>query len=75
MSRLSLSFLGSPIIMLNGNPIKFGRQKSLALLAYLAVTGEIHRRDNLANLLWPESTQSKAKASLRMALADLKKNF
>jgi predicted ATPase/DNA-binding SARP family transcriptional activator len=45
----------------------------VALLAYLAITGESHSRDTLATLLWPEQDQSRARAGLRAALATLKK--
>ncbi len=48
------------------------RRKAVALLAYLAVTGQVHSRDALATLLWPESDQSAGRAGLRRALASLK---
>lgn len=75
MSSLSLSFLGPPQIVLNGEPVTIRRSKALALLIYLAVSGEPQRRDVLATLLWPERTQSAARSSLRRELARLKKFF
>ena len=39
---------------------------SLALLIYLAVNGDVQRRDTLATLFWPDTDQSRARASLRM---------
>ena len=67
---LSLFLLGPPRVEIDGEVIAFPRQKSLALLAYLAVTGEQQRRDSLAALLWPESAD--ARGSLRRELSSLK---
>jgi DNA-binding SARP family transcriptional activator len=72
MSRLALYLLGPPRIERDGKPVTIRRRKAVALLAYLAVTGECHTRDALATLCWPESDQSRARASLRAALASLK---
>ena len=72
MSRLALSLLGPPRIERDGVPVRVSRHKAVALLAYLAVTGQIHRRDALSTLLWPEQDQSRARAGLRRALAALK---
>ena len=75
MSRLALFLLGSPRIELDEVPVRIERRKSVALLAYLAMTGEGHSRDTLATLLWPELDQSRARAGLRYALATLKKSL
>ena len=69
---LTLRFLGPPEVEANGETIEVGRLKALALLIYLAVTGEGHHRNMLATLLWPESTQARARASLRRDLSILK---
>ncbi len=71
MSRLSVRLLGSPEIELEGKPIVVDTRKAIALLAYLAVTRQQHRRDSLAALFWPESEQSRARASLRRTLSSL----
>ncbi len=67
---LSLFLLGPPRVEIDGEVIAFPRQKSLALLIHLAVTGEQQRRDTLAALLWPESAD--ARGSLRRELSSLK---
>lgn len=67
---LSLFLLGPPRVEIDGEAIAFPRQKSLALLVHLAVTGEQQRRDTLAALLWPESAD--ARGSLRRELSSLK---
>jgi DNA-binding SARP family transcriptional activator len=71
MSRLSLYLLGPPRLELDGEPLNIGRRKAVALVAYLTVTGQSHRRDTLATLLWPESDQSRARAALRRTLSTL----
>ena len=73
MSRLALFLLGSPRIERDGAPLRVDRRKSVALIAYLAMTGETHSRDTLATLLWPEHDQNRARAGLRAALSTLKK--
>lgn len=48
------------------------RRKDLALLIYLVVTSQLHSRDTLANLLWPDVSQSVARSNLRKSLSRLK---
>ncbi len=74
MAALSLSFLGPFLVQLGNQPLtQFESDKVRALLAYLAVeSGKPHRRSALAGLLWPDSTESAARASLRNALANLR---
>lgn len=73
MSNLSLFLLGSPQIERDGVLISTTNNKAMALLIYLAVMGEPQRRDTLATLLWPESSQRIARSSLRRDLSVLKK--
>jgi DNA-binding SARP family transcriptional activator len=47
----------------------------VALLAYLAVEEDIHRRDSLAALIWPEYDQSSARADLRRTLSLLNRKL
>jgi len=72
MSGFRLLVLGPPHVERDGAPIDVGRRKTLALLVYLAVTGQPHRREELAALLWPEHDESRASAYLRRALWSLK---
>ena len=50
------------------------RPKLLGLLAYLAASaaGRFHRRDTLVGLLWPESTDERARNALRQAVYQLR---
>ena len=73
MSRLALSLLGSPRIERDDAAIELRTHKTVALLAYLAMTGIRHSRDALATLFWPESSQSHARGALRYTLAILKR--
>ena len=75
MATLTLAFLGPPRVERGGAPLEVDTRKAIALLAYLAVTGQAHRRDALAALLWPEYDQSHARASLRRTLSVLKRGL
>ena len=46
--------------------------KTLGLIAYLALEPGPHRRDELTALLWGDSPEEKARASLRQALTHLR---
>jgi DNA-binding SARP family transcriptional activator/predicted ATPase len=71
-SPLALYLLGPPRVERDGVPVKLDRRKAVALVAYLAVTGQTHRRDSLVNLLWPESDSSRGRAALRRTLYTLR---
>jgi DNA-binding SARP family transcriptional activator len=72
MAGLKLWLLGAPRLERDGVPLKVGRRKAMALLAYLALTGSAHRREALAALLWPDYGEVEAHAYLRQALWALK---
>jgi tetratricopeptide (TPR) repeat protein len=71
MSGLSFFLLGSPRVELDDAPVEIRRRRALALLCYLAVSGQAHSRDALATLFYPEQPQSRARAYLRRDLAIL----
>lgn len=68
MCRLQLFLFGPPIIKQDGELVDLRLRKALALLSYLAITRGEYSRDELATLLWPESSQSSARANLRRTL-------
>ncbi len=72
MSLLKLYFLGPPRLELNGKLVEPDTRKAIALVAYLALTGERYDRDALAALLWPELDGSRARAALWRTLSALK---
>ncbi len=69
MKSLRLRLFGAPEVWLGDEALRFDTRKAVALLSYLAVTARPHRRDSLAALLWPESDQARARASLRRTLS------
>ncbi len=75
MSSLDLLLLGSPRIERQGVEIALDRHKSLALLAYVAISERRQSRDELAALLWPDSNQSAARGLLRRTLAALQRQI
>jgi DNA-binding SARP family transcriptional activator/tetratricopeptide (TPR) repeat protein len=66
--------LGHPALFApNGDIIPFRTRKHLALLAYLAVdNSRTHRRDRLAEFLWPRAGIAEARHSLATALSILR---
>ena len=71
MPSLKLFLLGPPRLERDGKPLEIDTRKTIALMAYLAVTSESHSRDALATLLWPESEPRQARAMLRRNLSVL----
>ena len=74
MKELVISLFGNLQVLLEGQPItSFQYDKVRALLALLVAEAERpYRRDELAGLLWPDSPEESARASLRQALARLR---
>lgn len=72
MNNSPVRLLGAPQVELAGHPLALNHLKALALLFYLAVTGQPHTRDHLATLLWSESPTSGARHSLRSSLYRLR---
>ncbi len=72
--QLQLNLLGTPEIKRDGMPVTgFVHRKSVALLCYLAVTGQPHSRALLAGLFWGDATEANARAGLRKTLAELRR--
>ncbi|MFQ5406947.1 MAG: BTAD domain-containing putative transcriptional regulator [Anaerolineales bacterium] len=71
MDEPALYSFGTPKLEIDGVAAKLERRKALALLVYLAATGQTHSRDALAIMLWPESDRGRARASLRRLLWEL----
>lgn len=66
---LELELLGPPVLTVDGRPIVVDTRKAIALLAYLAVSGQAHRREALAALLWPDADTARAAGALRRTLS------
>ena len=74
MARLAISLLGAFGASFDGAPLtSFESSKVRALLAYLAVeAGIAHSRSVLADLLWPQQGEERARRSLSQALYNLR---
>ena len=74
MTRRALRVLGSFQATLDGQAVTaFESDKARALLVYLVVeSGRPHSREKLAGLLWPDSTEARARASLSEAISNLR---
>ena len=66
-----LRCIGYPVLYSQaGEPIRFRTKKHLGLLVYLAIESRhTHRRDRLAELLWPRVPLAEARHSLATALS------
>ncbi|MCA9971339.1 MAG: NACHT domain-containing protein, partial [Anaerolineales bacterium] len=71
--KLTITLLGAPHVAVNGRALHFASVKATALLAFLATSGRLHDRAELAALLWPESDTKRARGALRYTLSLLKK--
>ena len=69
----TLYLFGWPRLQREGQPVAVETRKALALMAYLATSGERHSRDKLAALFWPGYDQSRARANLRRVVWSVNK--
>ena len=71
---LEITLLGEIVILLDGEPgTRIRGQKEIALLAYLAHTGQSYSREALGDLLWEARSTKQSLSNLRTALARLRK--
>ena len=68
-----LSLLGAPVVERAGETMVFDTRKATAVLAYLAATGRVHRRETLAALGWPDTDRERAAAALRRTLSTIRR--
>ncbi len=69
---LHVELIGPPVVTVDGEPLIVDTRKATALLAYLAAGERQRRRDHLAAMLWPDSSEERARAALRRTLAALR---
>lgn len=74
MPQAKLFLFGNPRLERNGEVVNIRRRKSVALLAYLALSAQSHSREALAALIWPEYDQSSARGNLRRELSRLRQD-
>ena len=75
-STLTITTLGTVAVAFDDVPCSdFGTQKALALLIYLACSGQPATREALAGMFWADVPESNARASLSVALSQLRKQL
>ena len=73
MVELSLAFLGSFSVVYDQRPLTQFRTRAVqALLIYLVCQPEIHARETLMTLLWPELPTKSTQGNLRHTLYHLR---
>lgn len=73
MAHLSLTFLGTFQVVLDGEPIHLRSNNVQGLLAYLALQPQrTIPRETIATLFWPDSPESSAKKNLRQLIYQLR---
>jgi predicted ATPase/DNA-binding SARP family transcriptional activator len=70
--RLALYLLGPPRFEKNDVACDLKRRKVVALIAYLAVSGQAHGRESLTELLFPDQDRERALADFRNTLSILR---
>ncbi len=71
---LQVRLLGQFDVQLNGETVAIPSRPAQSLLAYLMLNaGTAQRRERLAGLLWPDSSESNARGNLRHALWRVRK--
>ena len=71
---LDVTLLGETAFRLDDQPIsRFSTRAEMALLAYLAHSGQAHNRETLADLLWEADSTKRALSNLRTVLTRLRK--
>lgn len=75
-TRLSVAVLGPFRVAYAGREVRIRSRKAQALLAYLLLgDAGVETRDRLVGLLWSESGEDKARASLRQVLHELRETL
>jgi DNA-binding SARP family transcriptional activator/tetratricopeptide (TPR) repeat protein len=73
---LETRLLGQFSIRLDGDSVELASRPAQSLFAYLILQpGKQHRRERLAGLLWPDSTESSARNNLRQALYKIRRSL
>jgi DNA-binding SARP family transcriptional activator/TolB-like protein len=75
-SRLAISLFGGMVLHYGGRRVAVQSRKAEAMLGYLALAAnQGETRERLVGLLWSETEDSKARASLRQVLKTLRSLF
>lgn len=73
---IKIYLLGSVHLERGKETLEFARQKTLLLLAYLALHPQEHPRERIASIFWKDATTDEAaRLSLRVTINDLRKTL
>ncbi|MGW8143519.1 MAG: AAA family ATPase, partial [Anaerolineales bacterium] len=72
MAELEIKLLGSPEICWNQQLVNINRRIPRTILFYLASSGNLVGREKLLTLFWEDTTSTKARRNLRVALSRLR---
>ena len=73
---LRIYLLGQFKLRMPTSTIELASRPAQSILAYLVLNAGItHRREKLANLVWPEANESNARSYLRQALWRIRKSL
>jgi DNA-binding SARP family transcriptional activator len=76
MSMLKVRLLGTFEVKYEDRSIQISGRPAQSLFAYLILNGRIfHRREKLGAMLWPDSTDAKARENLRHTLWRIRKSL
>ena len=70
--KLEARFLGTPVIIKDGEEVFFSYNKVNALVYYILVRGRV-MRDELSGILWADKPDTVARKNLRNAIYEAKK--
>ena len=70
---VEIRLLGQFTVQVNGAPVELTARPAQSLLAYLLLNPVAHRRERLAGLLWPDSSEANARRNLRQALWQIRR--
>ncbi len=73
---LEVRLLGQFVVFLDGASVQINSRPAQSLLAYLLINaGKAFRREKLAGLLWPDTSDANARNNLRQALWRIRKSL
>ena len=73
---LEVRLLGQFVVNLDGMPVQINSRPAQSLLAFLMIdSGKAFRREKLAGLLWPDTSETNARNNLRQALWRIRKSL
>ena len=75
MPHLELFLFGPPLLKQDGQALEVDARKSMALLSYMALTGQHQSRGTMLSLLWPDLEPRRAQNVLRRNLSMLNKTL